>query len=208
MIAIDILIEPDATMTDRAKRVNARLRQNYPEGFPFDSTHVPHVTLVQRYVRESDLDGLAFALAGTLQSGPALPIELNATGYASTELAASAVVVCMVERSPELVELASKAVDAVRPYAAEGGTADAFFGAPGEPIDTETIRYVEAFVPARTGLRYEPHVTLGTARPEFVEALLREPFEEFTFRGDNLAIFRLGNFGTARKRLWTLKHPE
>jgi 2'-5' RNA ligase len=208
MIAIDILIEPDVTMTERAKSVNARLRQNYPDGFGLDESHVPHVTLAQRFVRSGDIDALAAELAKALVSGPALPMDLIATGYDVTRYVATAVVVCMVERSPALLELASKVTDVVRPYAVTGGTADSFFRMPGEPIRPETIRYVEEFVPARTGERYEPHVTLGVARLGFVETLLSEPLERFRFSGVNIAIHQLGDFGTARKRLWALAQPR
>jgi 2'-5' RNA ligase len=205
MIAIDVLIEPDRQMADRANSINARLRQNYPEGFSFDESHVPHITLAQRYVRATDVDGLASALAGAVKSGPTFPIELTATGLASNAYSATRVVVCIVARSPELLALASMAIDAVRPYAVIGGTADAFFGAPAETIDPSTIRYVEQFVPAHTGEQYDPHLTLGVARSDLIEQLLREPFEPFAFRGDTLAIYQLGNGGTARRRLWSLE---
>jgi hypothetical protein len=208
VIAIDILIEPDRAMTEKAKSVNARLRRNHPDGFAFDESHVPHITLAQRYVRASDLDGLASALTEALRSGPTLPLELRATGYASNASSTTSVVVCVVQRSLDLLELASKVLDAVRPYAVAGGTANAFFGAPGEEIDPETIRYVEDFEPACTGQRYDPHVTLGAGRPDFVERLSSEPFEEFTFSGPKLAIYQLGNFGTARKLLWSMKRQE
>lgn len=204
MIAIDVLIELDRAMTDRANGINARLRRNYPEGFEFDESHVPHLTLAQRYVRATDVDGLALALAAASKSRPTFPIELTATGLASNVSTTTRVVVCIVERSPELLALASIAVDAVRPFSVIGGTADAFFGAHSETIEPSTIRYVEEFVPAQTGEQYDPHVTFGAARSDFVERLLREPFESFAFRGDNLAIYQLGNGGTARKRLWRL----
>lgn len=204
MIAIDILIEPDSRMMERAKSVNARLRRNYAEGFTFDESHVPHLTLVQRYVRADDVDALARALARYLRPGPMLPIDLQATGYEAASSDAIRTVVCLVERAPGLIHLASRAEEAVRPFALGGGTADAFFGAPTEPIDPGTIRYVEEFVPARVGERFEPHVTFGRAHADFVETLLGKPFEPFAFSGDNLAIYHLGNHGTARKPLWTL----
>src|SRR6516165_7474535 len=61
--AIDICLEPDATMIQHAEAVNARLRGVFPEGFSLDATHHPHITLVQRFVRTSDLDKV-FAAAG------------------------------------------------------------------------------------------------------------------------------------------------
>lgn len=44
VIAIDVLIEPDAAMVQLAKAVNARLRREDPGGFALDADHVPHLT--------------------------------------------------------------------------------------------------------------------------------------------------------------------
>ena len=40
--AIDILLEPDATMVQHAQADNARLLKAYPDGFALDATHHPH----------------------------------------------------------------------------------------------------------------------------------------------------------------------
>ena len=56
--AVDIAIEPDATMVHRAEATNARLRKVFPKGFALDATHHPHITLLQRYVRTADLDNV------------------------------------------------------------------------------------------------------------------------------------------------------
>jgi hypothetical protein len=54
--AIDIALEPDATMIQHAEAANARLRKVFPEGYALDATHRPHITMLQRFVRTSDLD--------------------------------------------------------------------------------------------------------------------------------------------------------
>src|SRR5579872_4119921 len=54
--AIDIALEPDATMVQRAKDANARLRKSFPKGFALDETHHPHVSVLQQFVRTADLD--------------------------------------------------------------------------------------------------------------------------------------------------------
>lgn len=38
--AIDIALEPDATMLQRANALNARLRGNFPKGYSLDATHL------------------------------------------------------------------------------------------------------------------------------------------------------------------------
>jgi len=54
--AIDIAQEPDATMVRQAEADNARLLKVYPEGFALDATHHAHITMLQQFVRTSDLD--------------------------------------------------------------------------------------------------------------------------------------------------------
>ena len=66
MIAIDVLLEPDAATQERARRANAALRASHPGGFAFDATHLPHVTLVQRYIDERELDAVCGAVASVL----------------------------------------------------------------------------------------------------------------------------------------------
>jgi hypothetical protein len=54
--AIDIALEPDATMIQHAEAANARLLEVFPKGFRLDATHHPHISMLQRYVRTADLD--------------------------------------------------------------------------------------------------------------------------------------------------------
>ena len=55
LTAIDVLLEPDATMVSRAEAANARLRENVSTGYALDALHAPHITVLQRHVRTRDL---------------------------------------------------------------------------------------------------------------------------------------------------------
>jgi hypothetical protein len=110
-----------------------------------------------------------------------------------------AVTVLVVERTPELMRLHQKVIDALTPFSVGGGMASAFVGA---DANAETIGWVEMFVPKSSGPNYTPHVTSGVAPEAFVKGLKAEPFEAFTFKSDGVAIYQLGNFGTAAKKLW------
>ena len=48
-----------------------------------------------------------------------------------------------------------------------------------------------------------PHVTVGVARKEYLDAMLAEPFDAFTFSLAGASVYQLGNYGTARKQLKT-----
>ena len=43
--AVDIALEPDATMMQHAKAANAHLLKSFPKGFALDETHHPYVTI-------------------------------------------------------------------------------------------------------------------------------------------------------------------
>ena len=81
IIAIDVALEPDATMIQRAKAANARLRKVYPEGFALDATHNPHITMLQQFVRTADLDKVYAAVSDALAGEKPTSWKLKAFKY-------------------------------------------------------------------------------------------------------------------------------
>jgi hypothetical protein len=76
--AIDILLEPDATMLQHAEAVNARLLKVCPKGFALDATHRPHITVIQRFVRTADLDKVYAAVSKVFDSANVTGMKLEA----------------------------------------------------------------------------------------------------------------------------------
>lgn len=107
--------------------------------------------------------------------------------------------VYVVERTPELMRLHEPVIEAVESFFVSGGTGAAFVGT---DINAETIGWVENFVPKSSGPNYIPHVTLGIAKEDFAAQLKAKPFTQFTFSPVGAAVYHLGNFGTAAKKLW------
>ena len=68
-------------------------------------------------------------------------------------------------------------------------------------IDPFLIEYVAAFVPKASGEHFNPHVTTGVAPREYLDKMLAESFEAFTFSPAGAAVYQLGQFGTAAKTL-------
>ena len=199
LIAIDILLQPDRTMIREARAVNARLRGDFPAGYELDATHAPHVTLLQRFVRVKDFDAVTAALNKALAEERPTELPLKATGYDYGLWSGRAVTAIFLERSPGLMRLQQKVADTIAPFAVTDGTAEAFVG---PRINPETIAWVKDFVPSSSGAKYAPHVTAGVAGEPFVKQLKAESFTEFTFRAQGVAIYQLGNFGTAAAKLW------
>jgi hypothetical protein len=199
LIAIDVLLEPDRKMMAKAGALNATLRGNYPSGYSLDATHAPHVTLLQAFVRAKDFDAVTSAVRKVLAVERLADLRLKARGLDYAMWSGVAVTLIVIERTPELMRLQRKVGDAVRPFSVSGGTSAAFVDT---PPNAEIIDYVETFVSKSSGANYQPHVTAGVASEAFVKQLKAKPFEPFTFEPDGAAIYQLGNFGTASRKLW------
>ena len=206
--AINILLEPDTTLLQRAEANNARLLKVFPRGFALDATHRPHVTLLQRFVRTTDLDKI-YAAAGKVFAGtPVLGLRLEACSYYYIPSASIGLAGIVARPSPELRELQRALIDAVAPFAVATGGSAAFATTADDPvIDPLLIDYVSSFVPKSTGEHFSPHVTTGIAPRDYLEKMLAEPFDSFTFSPADAAVYQMGQFGTAAKKLheWGLK---
>ncbi len=187
--AIDILLEPDATMIEHATATN-------------DASHRPHITLVQRFVLTENLDKVYAAVGKVFASANVTGLKLEAFKYyyiPDKDLGVSGIV---IKPTPELLTLEKQVIDAVTPFAVKTGTSAAFVTTPEDPnIIPPLIAYVSEFVPKHSGENYHPHVTTGLAPREYLDKMLKEPFEAFTFSPVGAAVYHLGHFGTAAKKL-------
>ena len=200
--AIDILLEPDATMIDHAEAVNARLRAVFPEGYALDAAHRPHISMYQCFVPTANLDKVFAAAHKVLAAGNITALKLEAFKYyylPSKTIGLSGIV---VKTTPELLKLQADLIAAVKPLTAKTGTTAAFFTTPEHPdIHPELIPYVEVFATEHAGKHFEPHVSTGVATREYLDKMLAEPFANFTFSPAGAAVYQLGDYGTAAKKL-------
>src|SRR5262249_40117113 len=160
--AIDIALEPDATMIAHAEAANARLLKVFPKGFALDATHHPHISMLQRYVRTADLDKVYGAAGKVLPDEKVATWELKAVKYYYLPGKAIGLGGIVVEPTDDLLRLQQELIDAVAPFTEKTGTAAAFVTTPDDPeINQPTIDYIAAFVPDETGAKFNPHVTIG-----------------------------------------------
>ena len=200
--AIDILLDPDATMIQHAQAANERLRKSFPEGFALGQAHQPHISVLQRYVRTEDLDKIYDAVGKVLAGEKPTTWKLKAYKYYYIPWKNIGLAGIVIEPTDDLIRYQQKLVDAVAPFTAKTGTTSAFVTTKEDPdIDQPTIDYVANFVPDETGKKFNPHVTIGIASQEFLKKLLDEKFETFTFSPVGASLYHLGNYGTARKLL-------
>ncbi len=205
LIAIDVLLDPDAATVEKAEAVNTRLREDYPDGFALDANHAPHITILQRYVRTVDLDEVANAVVRVLRTERPMKWESTATGFYDLAYKSLGLVGIVIKPTPELRRLQQKIIDAVAPFAVEKGTGEAFAPRPdGGAISQPTVDYVNDFVGSRTGVNYHPHLSVGIGTRDFVDALKAEEFEAFTFRAESVSLYHVGDFGVAQRKLYDL----
>ena len=207
--AIDIALEPDATMLQHASALNARLRGDFAKGYALDATHRPHVTLLQRYVRTADLPKVYAAVQKIRTEYDMAAWRFKAFKIDYAVWSGLAVTVILAKPPQKVLDAQQQLIGAIAPYTVQTGTAAAFATTPAEPdVNASTIEYVTTFVPKSTGKNYIAHVTCGVASVTFVKQLEAEPFSAFTFSPVAISVYQLGNFGTARKKLelWSLRH--
>ena len=209
--AIDVLLLPDATMLRHAEAVNASHRKVYPQGFTFDATHRPHITMIQRFVRSADLDKVNAAVGKVVARANLAGMKLEAFKYYYAPAGDTGVSGIVAKPTPELVKLQKDLIAAVAPFTVKTGDSSAFFTTPDDPIiDPLLIGYVSTFVPKQSGEHFNPHVSTGVAPRAYLDKLLAESFEPFTFSPAGAAVYQLGQFGTAAKSLkeWKLKPAD
>jgi hypothetical protein len=206
--AIDILLEPDITMLKHAEANNARLLKVYPKGFALDAAHRPHITMLQCFVRTADLDQVYAAAGKEFASFNVNAMKLDAFKFYYAPTGATGVAGICAKPTPEILKLQADVIAAVKPYIVETGPIGAFTASHGDAAtDAGLIQYVSTYVAKMSGENFNPHVSTGVAPREYLDKMLAEPFESFIFSPAGAAVYQLGPYGTAAKKLkeWNLK---
>jgi hypothetical protein len=203
--AIDIALEPNAAMVQRAEADNARLLKAFPGGFALDATHHAHITMLQQFVRTADLDKVYSAANAVLAKEGAAIRRLKAIKYYYIPSPPLGIAGIVVESTENLRRLQYELLDAVAPFTEMTGTANAFVSTDGgRDIQLGLIDYVANFTTVAAGKKFNPHVTIGVAPETYLNDMLAEPFKAFTFSVTGAAVYQLGSFGSARKELQAL----
>ena len=202
--AIDILLEPDETMIEKAMAANQRLLKAFPEGFDLDETHTPHISVLQRYVKTADLDKVYEAVGRVLAGEKPASWELKADKYFYVVWDGLGLARMSIEPTDDLIRYQQKLIDTVAPFPVSTGTAAAFVTSTDDPdINQPTIDHVAHYVPDASGDKFKPHLTIGLAPPDYLNKMLLRRSSRHHVSPAKAAVYRLGNFGTAREKLKT-----
>ena len=190
--AIDIALEPDATMIQHAKDANARLLKEFPKGFALDETHHPHVSLLQQFVRTDDLEKVYAAANAVLAKEKPTAWTLKAFKYYYIPSPPVGLAGIVVEPTEDLHRLQDELISAVKPFTVKTGTPAAFFSEEGgRDIQKSLISYVAHFVTDAAGKRFNPHVTIGVGMETYLNKMLAEPFPSFAFSAAGASVYQL-----------------
>jgi hypothetical protein len=202
IVAIDILLEPDARMLVRAEANNVRLRQAYPDGFALDAAHRPHITLLQCFVASSDLDAFYAAVGAVVENAGVTGIGLEAVrSYYAPGPGAGVAGICATP-TPALLTLQADVIAAAAPFMLATAPIGAFTAPHDNPaFDAVLIDYVAGFGANNAGAKFNPHVSTGVAPTDYLDRMVAEPFDAFAFAPTGAAVYQLGPFGTAARLL-------
>jgi phosphoglycolate phosphatase-like HAD superfamily hydrolase len=208
IVAVDILLQPDAVMLRHAAANNARLLGVYPKGFALDESHTPHITMLQCFVRKADLPNLYAAEEKVLAAAHVNAMKLEASKlYYIAAGGGLGVAGIVAKATPELRKLQADIIAAAAPFNLRAGSIAAFTAPHDNPaIDAAMIDYVSKFEQIGAGEHFNPHVSTGNAPTAYLDQMIAEPFEPFTFSPAGAAVYQLGPFGAAAKQLvrWDL----
>ena len=154
LLAIDVaILLPDALLQPLL-RLNATLVPP-PEGFRFDDTHLPHVSLAQQFIAAARLPDVIRATAAVLRG--AGPLRLLPAGMSRGRTASTVRLV----PTGALTRLHADLMDRLQPFESGPGDETAFFSDVVEPARHADVEWVRQFRTQAAHGRFDPHVTLG-----------------------------------------------
>ena len=162
--------------------------------------------MLQQFVRTDDLDKVYAAVNKVLAGEKPTSWKLKAFKYYYIPSPPVGLAVIVVEPTEDLLRLQQKIIEVVTPYTEKSGTASAFMSTEdGRDIQPFLLEYVANFVTIAAGKKFNPHITIGVGTEAYLNEMLGEPFEAFTFSPAGASVYQLGSFGTARKELTSLQ---
>jgi 2'-5' RNA ligase len=190
LLALDVALLLPPGARDLALTLSAALPAREDDDFRLDADHLPHVTLTQQFVRVEELEAAFGRVDEALRGQPPLTLRVagGGTGGSSVWMA--------IERSPAIVTLHERLMEALRGFERPAGGPGAFFE---EDARVGDVLWVAGYHLKSSFGAFTPHVTLGYAS---------EPprIAPFTFEASLVAACHLGRHCSCRRvlRSWEL----
>ncbi|MGB3343903.1 MAG: hypothetical protein WBA61_08330 [Aequorivita sp.] len=204
IIAIDVLLTLPDEMYAQAIHLNQLMLGDYPESIKLDENHIPHITLLQCFVDKKDISTIGESLEDLFSM--VKNEALTAQEFVYSQDTDESFAMIRIENTKALLNIHQKTIELLKPFMVKNGTSASFVQNPdGSPINEFTLAYVPRFVDSYSRENFDPHISLGVARTEFLNTLATYVFQPMVFKPASLSVYWLGDSGTAQKLLWKEK---
>ena len=191
LIALDVAVLPPPGVAAAAIAASAALPADSFQGLRLDEDHHPHITLTQMFARTNELDDVHARVDEIVRGLSPLTLRIEGGGQGTNS------VWMAIEKTPALVELHERLMEALRGFERPDGGTGAFFD---EDARLRDVLWVAGYRLKSSFHHYTPHITLGHgSEPPAIEPR--------GFEADTVAVCHLGKFCTCRKvlRKWVLQ---
>lgn len=201
VIAINVLLTLPDDVYQKAIQLNRAILKKHPDNITLNDSHIPHITLLQCYVKETDVTNIKKLLHGLYSTIEKDTLWVDEFQYNEDQTESFASM--GIEKSTSLITLHKKVIRLLEPYMLLKGSQESYVpNMDGAPIDDFTIAYVPKFVSAHSFENYNPHISLGVAKTTLLDSLALHDFRGTEFHAASISMYQLGAFGTAQKLLW------
>ena len=192
LFAVDVAVLLPHPLLEPVLRLNAALLPP-PDGFRFDDTHLPHVTLAQLFVAKLQLHDVIHEAAAVTHD--CAPLRLAPAGLSRGRTASTV----RLEPTDALIRLHTRLMDRLRRFESAQGDATAFLAAEDLPPRDADVDWVLHFRANAAYDRFDPHITVGVGTLQELNPLPAAA-------GARVALCQLGRFCSCRRILaeWTL----
>lgn len=201
IIAVDVLLTPSEEMSAQAIRLNSLMKEENPQTIRLDENHIPHITLLQCFIKESDLPKIKRLLHGLYDEVKKDSLKAESLFYYKEKEDSFAMIA--VQKNQQLLKLHEKIIELIKPFIVNNANEEAFVPNPdGSSISESTVTYVPEFVEKHSYENFDPHISLGVAPRFLLDSLAAHVFKPISFKASSISVYQLGDHGTAQKQLW------
>jgi len=191
-IATDVVLLPDATMTEKAIAANKALIGDDAGEIALGSgTCLPHISLAMGCIDEADVDAIGSLLQKLARKVPVRQLQVVGT-VTSTNSRGQRVTLLEVEKAPGLQMLHESVMEELRPFFRYEVSAAMICD---DAVAETTLEWIRHYRRHAAFERFQPHMTIG-----YGPAPTDMPFP-LEFGVSALALCHLGNHCTCRRVL-------
>lgn len=194
--AVDVVLLPDETMTDKAIEANAELVKKFGEKIVLNKENcLPHISLAMGCIDEEDIASVERILQSSAKECSLS--DLTVSGVRSSgNSAGEKVTVFEVEKTKELQFLHKTVMERLAPYLSCDVTSDMVCA--DEEVEESTLLWIKNYQEKSSFDKFFPHITIGYGELSNFSSPVK-------FTASRLALCQLGNHCTCRKILVSIE---